>query len=173
MKKLLLLCFTFLLLTAFSGCAPTRIWTSTPTFETVHIQQFSVQFMPLRNEKNFINQFRLVITNETDSELEIDWKSTRYLLNGRPHGHFIFEGIDTNNVNDPPSDFIPAGETFLKIIAPVRLVAWQAFTPGFRDKPSFSTGPVPEGENGIDLIVKQNEKVFRTKMSVTIKVVVK
>jgi len=173
MKKYLLLCFSFLILVAFSGCAPTRIWTSTPVFETVHIQQFSAQFMPLRNEKNFINQFRLVIANETDSEFEIDWKSTRFLLNGRPHGHFIFEGVDANNVNNPPSDFVPAGETFLKIIAPVRLVAWQAFTPGFRDKPSFSAGPIPEGENGIDLVVKQNDKVYRTQMTVVIKVVVK
>jgi len=173
MKKLLLLCFTLLLLAAFSGCAPTRIWTSTPAFETVQKPQFAVQFMPLRNDKNFINQFRLVITNETDSEFEIDWKSTRYLLNGRPHGHFIFEGVDADTVNDPPSDFIPAGDTFLKIIAPVRLVAWQAFTPGFRDKPSFSAGPVPEGENGIDLVVKQNDKVYRTKMTVVIKAMVK
>ena len=173
MKKLLLLCLTLLLLVAFSSCAPTRIWTSTPAFETVHKPQFSVQFMPLRNDKNFINQFRLVITNETDSEFEIDWKSTRYLLNGRPHGHFIFEGVDADTVNNPPSDFIPAGDTFLKIITPVRLIAWQAFTPGFRDKPSFSAGPVPEGENGIDLVVKQNDKVYRIQMTVVIKVVVK
>jgi hypothetical protein len=129
--------------------------------------------MPLRNEKNFINQFRLVISNETDSEIEIDWKSTRYLLNGRPHGHFIFEGVDADTVNDPPSDFIPAGDTFLKIIAPVKLIAWQAFTPGFRDNPSFSAGPVPEGENGIELVVKQNDKIYRAKMTVVIKVTVK
>jgi hypothetical protein len=173
MKKRLLLCFTLLFLATFSGCAPTRIWTSTPAFETVQNQQFSVQFMPLRNDKNFINQFRLVITNRSDSQIEIDWKSTRYLLNSRPHGHFIFEGVDADTVNNPPSDFISAGDTFLKVIAPVRLVAWQAFTPGFMDKPSFSAGPVPEGENGIDLIVKQNDKVFRTRMTVTIKIAVK
>ena len=167
-----LLLFAFLLAGAVS-CAPTRIWTSTPTFATADTGNYSLQFMPLTNDKNFIQQFRLLVTNRGKTELEIDWTATRYLLNGRPHGGFIFEGIDETNINNPPSDFVAPGETLMKVIAPVRLIAFKPYDSDFKDQPNFSTGPVPEGLNGIALVLRLDGKASREQLNVKVEIQVK
>ena len=173
MKKQVIACsIIFVLLIPF-GCAPTKIWTSTPASSTVENQYFSAQFMPLRNDKNFINQFRLVIWNKSDSVLEVDWSGIRYIYKGRRYGRFIFEGLDENNVNNPPPDIVPVGGNLLKIIAPVKLIAWKPLKSDTRSMPAFSAGPVMEGESGIALVVNQNGHVIRETITVTIKIEVK
>ena len=129
--------------------------------------------MPLRNDKNFINQFRLVVWNKSNKDLEIDWVGIRYIYKGRPYGRFIFEGLDENSVNNPPSDVVPAGGNLLKIIAPVKLIAWKPLKSDTRSMPAFSAGPVMEGESGIALVVKQNGNVIRETITVDIKIEVK
>ncbi len=165
--------FACLVALAFA-CAPTRIWTSTPSFVTAESGGYSAQFMPLTNDKNFIQQFRLLVTNRTAKELEIDWEATRYLFNGRPNGRFLFEGIDETNINNPPSDFVAAGESLMKVIAPVELLSIKPFRSSqYKGQPAFSAGPVPEGTNGIALVLKQNGEVFRVRLSVSVKVEVR
>jgi len=155
------------------GCAPTRVWNSIPAFATAQTGNYSLQFMPLTDDKNYIQQFRLLVTNRSAKELEIDWTATRYLLNGRPYGRFIFEGVNETNVNNPPSDFVAAGETLMKIIAPVKMIAFKPYKSQNKDQPSFSTGPVPEGTNGIALVLRQDGKEYREQLSVTVKIEVK
>jgi hypothetical protein len=156
------------------ACAPTRVWTSTPAFATAESGSYTVQFMPLTDDKNFIQQFRVLVTNRGAGELEIDWTATRYLFNGKPSGLFFFEGIDETNINNPPSDFVAAGKTLMKVIAPVQLLAIKpARSSQFKGQPAFSSGPVPEGSNGIALVLKQDEKILRVQLSVTVKIEMK
>lgn len=165
-----LLLFVSLIAGAFA-CAPTRVWTSSPAFATAETDAYAAQFMPLAEDKNYFQRFRLLITNRSAKELEIDWSATRYLLNGRPYGRFLFEGIDETNINHPPPDRVAVGETFMKVIAPVKLLSIQpARSSQFKDQQAFSTGPVPEGTNGIALVLKQDGKVFREQLSVTVKI---
>jgi hypothetical protein len=51
----------------------------------------------------------------------------------------------------------------------VNLIAWRR-GPGYANLPAFSTGPVPEGQNGILLVVRQNGNEIREKMTVMIEV---
>ena len=172
-RSTLLLLFAFLVAGAWN-CAPTRVWTSTPAFATAETGRYSAQFMPLTDNRNYIQQFRLLVTNRSAKELEIDWTATRYLLNGRPNGLFFFEGIDETNINNPPSDVVAAEQTLMKVIAPVRLMAIKpARSSQFKGQPAFSTGPVPEGTNGIALVLIQDGEVFREQLSVTVKIEVK
>lgn len=173
MNKVAAVCCMVFILLIPHGCAPTRVWTSTPAFNTVENQYFSAQFMPLRNDKNFINQFRLVVWNKSNKDLEIDWAGTRYIYKERPYGRFIFEGIDENTVNNPPSDVVPVSGNLLKVIAPVKLIAWKPLKSDNKSQPGFSAGPVPEGESGIALVVKQNGNVIRETITVDIKIEVK
>ena len=174
MKNRMCLLLTALLVAGVSACAPTRVWTSTPSFATAETGSYSVQFMPLTDDKNFIQQFRVLVTNRGAKEMEIDWTATRYLFNGKPSGLFFFEGIDETNINNPPSDFVTAGETLMKVIAPVQLLAIKpARSSQFKGQPSFSSGPVPEGSNGIALVLRQGQKVLRVQLSVTVKIEVK
>jgi hypothetical protein len=162
------------LIAGASACAPTRVWTSDPAFATADTGRYAVQFMPLTNEKNFIQQFRLLVTNRSAKELEIDWKASRYLYNGKPNGRFLFEGIDETNINNPPPDVVAAGETFMKVVAPVEMLAISpARSSQYKGQPAFSTGPVPEGSNGISLVLRQDGQVFREQLAVTVKVEVK
>ena len=164
--------FLIVWLTAIaSACAPTRVWTSDPAFATADSGRYAVQFMPLTDDKNFIQQFRVLVTNRSDKELQIDWNATRYLFNGRPNGLFFFEGIDETNINNPPPDIVAAGQTLMKVIAPVQLMAIKpARSSQFKGQPAFSTGPVPAGTSGIALVLRQNGQVFREKLSVTVKI---
>ena len=159
-------CFFGLLL----GCAPTRHWTSTPAFTTLETPQFEAQLIPLHSGKNFINQFRLVIANRTDKPMELDWFNTHYLLNGTRRGRFFYEGLDPSAVKNPPPETIPAGQEYVNVITPLSLIAWRGAKPGYEDLPAFSAGPVPEGENGILLVLKQGEQVYRETLSVVIRV---
>ena len=152
-----------------SGCAPTRMWVSSPEFQSADNAMYAARFTPLKTSGQFINQFRLEVSNKTRQPLEIDWNQTRYLYNQAPSGRFAFEGITEKNINHPPSDFVPAAGTLQKIIFPVNLIAWRR-GPGFINQPAFSAGPVPEGQNGILLVVRQNGKETREKMTVTITV---
>ena len=169
----LLLLFAVLIGGVFA-CAPTRVWTSNPGFATAETGSHSVQFMPLTDDKNFIQQFRLLVTNRSAKEMEVDWTATRYLFNGKPSGLFFFEGIDETNINNPPSDFIEPGQTLMKVIAPVQLLAIKpARSSQFKGQPAFSSGPVPEGSNGIALVLKQGDKVFRVRLDVAITIEMK
>ena len=172
--RLLPLFLSAAMLAGAFACAPTRVWTSTPAFATADTGSYALQFMPLTDDKNFIQQFRLLVTNRSSKDLQIDWSATRYLFNGKPHGLFYFEGIDETNINNPPPDVVAAGETLMKVIAPVQLMAIKpARSSAFKGQPRFSTGPVPEGINGISLVLRQNGKQFREQLSVTVKIEVR
>jgi hypothetical protein len=152
-----------------SGCAPTRTWISSPAFQSADNATFSARFTPLKESGRFISGFRLEVRNKTRQPLEIDWSSTRYLYKQGPSGRFAFKGITEKNIDDPPSDVVPPEGTLQKIIFPVNLIAWRR-GPGYANLPAFSAGPVPEGQNGILLVVRQNGNEIREKMTVTIEV---
>ncbi|KPJ78567.1 MAG: hypothetical protein AMJ54_02800 [Deltaproteobacteria bacterium SG8_13] len=174
MKDRVCLLLSVLLIAGGFACTPTRVWVSDPAFTTAETGRYAVQFMPLTDDKNFIQQFRLLVTNRSDKELEVDWTATRYLFNSQPHGRFLFEGIDESNINNPPSDLVAAGETLMKVIAPVQLLAIKpARSSQFKDQPAFSSGPVPEGSNGIALALRQDGELIRVQLSVSVTIEVK
>jgi len=170
MKKYSIFCVIFTLV-AFVGCSKVTIWTSSPIIQTVKNNYFEAEFEPLLkpNEK-FFNTFRLVVKNETNRELTIDWEATRYMHNGKTAGGFIFEGLTAENVKAPPPDTVPAGGTFSKVIFPLSLTGWESLgsdelQPG---QSGFTRGILPEGENGILLVVKQNGQKVREKITIKI-----
>ena len=154
----------------FSSCAPTRIWTSVPGSAVARNEQFTVRFTPSRTGTTAFNRFELEIANTGSRPLEVDWIKTRYLYQNRPAGGFIFEGLDETNVNSPPPDVLPPGAELRKSIAPLRFIAWKGYKPGYRDLGSFSAGPLPQGPNGILLVVRQADRIFEEKLSVSINI---
>jgi hypothetical protein len=155
-----------------NSCATEKIWTSTPVIQSADNPHYATKFEPIRVDSDFINGFRLSITNKSSQPLMVDWNSTIYLFNNKNKGRFIFEGVDKNNVNDLPSDSIEVGKTLRKDIFPLKLIAWRQGA-GFVNLPAFSPGPVPEGQNGILLLVSRNGSQVREKLNVTIKVAAK
>jgi hypothetical protein len=159
-----------LLQIVFTGCAPTRIWISQPVAFTAANQHYEAEFEPLKNGKNYFDSFRLTITNKTEKDFTIEWNKTLYLYNNKAYGRFVFAGVNKENVHNLPPDFVSAGSTLTKIISPLKMVAWKPLKTRHVDTPSFSRGPIPEGENGIYLVVSQAGEEIRAKITLSIAV---
>lgn len=155
------------------GCAPSKVWVSTPENQQAVNEYFDAKFEPLRKEGKFFVAFRLSLKNKTDRELKIDWNRTQYLFKGNPHGLFIFKGINPADVRNKtiPPDTIPAGGAFVKEMAPYRLIAW---TPAREqrqlaaDDSLISAGLIPPGKSGIRLSVMLEGKEIVERLWVTI-----
>lgn len=172
MKKCAAALGLFVTIIILTGCSSTKTWTSTPLIQSASNQYFDTQLEPIRVNGEFINGFRLTVTNKAPQTLIVDWNATLYLFNNKNTGRFVFEGIDAKNVNNPPPDNIAAGNTLRKDIFPLKLIAWRQ-GPGFANLPAFSPGPVPQGQNGILLVISSNGEQVREKLNVTIKVLAK
>jgi len=159
-----------LLQIVFTGCAPTKLWISQPASQTLSSKYYNAEFEPLKNGKNYFNAFRLVITNNTGKDFSIDWNKTRYLYKNKAYGTFVFAGVNEKNIHNLPPDIVPAGGTLTKIISPLKMVAWKPLKTRHVDTPSFSRGPIPEGENGIYLVVSQDGQEIRAKITLTIQI---
>ena len=159
-----------LMLTMATGCAPTLVSISTPEIQTVENSYYAAQFEPLGEGKNYFDNFRLKLANKTQKDLEIDWNNTRYLYNGRDLGVFVFKGIQPENIKSLtiPPDVIPAGQSFTKDITPLKRLAREPITGKGVKAGKITPGPIPTGENGIFLVIKQNGNTIKDKITVKI-----
>lgn len=158
------------LLLILGACASPKTWLSTPAVGTAENAYFKAELEPLKSQSSFYEGFRLTLKNKTDGDLELAWALTHYVLNNQRKGTFVWRGINPKEASAPPSDVIKAGSTLSKVICPFSLVAWaplrdQSVDPG---ESGISCGMVPEGENGISLVVKQKEKEVKERISVKI-----
>ena len=169
MKIVFILMFGFTL-TIATGCAPTLVSISTPEIQPVENSYYTAQFEPLAEDKNYFDSFRLKVANKTRKDLEIDWNKTRYLYNGRDIGIFVFEGIKPESIKNLTisPDIIPAGQSFTKDISPLKLLAREPLTHKGVNAGKITFGPIPNGENGIFLFIRQNGNTIKEKMAVKI-----
>ena len=168
-KIVFILIFGFTL-TIATGCAPTFISISTPEIQTNENSHYTAQFEPLAEGKNYFDGFRLKVMNKTRKDLEIDWNKTRYLYNGRDIGVFVFVGIKPENIKNStiPPDTIPAGQSFTKDISPLKLLAREPLTGKGAKAGKITSGPIPTGESGIFLFIRQNGNTIKEKITVKI-----
>jgi len=157
-------------LTIATGCAPTFISISTPEIQTIENSHYTAQFEPLSEGKNYFDNFRLKVANKTQQDLEIDWNKTRYLYNGRDIGVFVFKGIKPENIKSLtiPPDIIPAGQSFTKDITPLKLLAREPITGKGTKAGNITSGPIPTGESGMFLFIRQNGNAIKEKITVKI-----
>jgi len=169
-KKILLNVIVVCSVFALAGCAEVEVYTSNPRVQVVINEYFAAELEPqLKPGQVFFSTFRFVLTNKTNKELQIDWENTYYLINDRRNGRFFWEGVTWDGLKEIKSKpFIPVapGDTFTSVIFPKNLVGrGSAMTTG---GVQYSQGVLPEGENGILIIVKQDGMVLREKMVLTI-----
>jgi phospholipid-binding lipoprotein MlaA len=149
---------------------PVEVYSSNPEVQRASNDYFDAELKPqLKEGQGFFTTFRLVVTNKTNAELNLDWENTFYLLNSREKGRFLWEGVTWDGLKEmrgQPLVPIAAGDTLTAVIFPKQLLgrASAAAPRGVE----YTQGALPEGENGIDLVVRQNGKVIREKMVFTI-----
>lgn len=171
-KSLLIMIVGFALMMG-ATCAPTMVSISDPKIQTAANPYYQAQFEPLTRDHNFFAVFHLTVSNKSNKDLQIDWSKTRYLYNGKPYGVFVFKGIEPKDIKNwtIPPDVIRPEATFSKEIAPYKLLARSPIRERKvgTDEPAIHPGPIPAGESGILLVVRQAGKEIVEKMTVNIR----
>ena len=161
-----------LALTISTGCAPTKVWISSPEIQTAGNPYYEARLEPVTGKYSFFISFHLTVTNKSNKNLIINWNKTRYIHNGRRAGVFVFRGIKPEDIKNLtiPHDIIPAGDIFSKVISPYKLSALAPIRDSSKAKAEsrIIPGIIPNGKNGILLVVRQNGKEVVELMSVSI-----
>jgi len=155
------------------GCVPAKkVWVSNPMFQSAHNDYYIARIEPLTRDHNFFVSFRLMVSNKTDKNIEIDWNKTRYIHNGQDLGGFIFKYIKPEDVKSStiPSDTVLAGGFFSREIMPYKLLGLAPIRDRGKgiDESGIQPGILPNGENGILLVVRQNGKEIIEKITLNI-----
>ena len=162
-----------IVLTIGPGCVPAKkVWVSNPMVQSTHNPYYNARLEPLTRDHNFFVSFRLTVRNKMDKTIVIDWNKTRYIHNGRKLGGFVFKGIKPEDVKNAtiPSDTILAGGFFSREIMPYKLLALATLRDRDKgmDESGIQPGILPNGENGILLVVRQKSKEIVEKITLNI-----
>ena len=150
--------------------APKEIYSSQPEIQRASNDYFTAELEPrLKEGQGFFSTFRFALVNKTNRELSIDWENSYYLVNGRRNGLFLWEGVTWDSLKEIRSEplvLVAPGGTFTKVIFPAALTGRASDMD--KGGVQYTQGALPEGENGIALVVRQDGKVIREQMVVTI-----
>lgn len=167
-----------IVLALLTGCSSARVYSSIPPSRQAAHAAFDAMFQPqaVAGQGRF-NSFRFVITNKTDKPFAVDWDDSYFLLDGRRRGQFGWAGMkvdDLKQLHRNPLHVVPPGATLAGVIFPIELVAAKALregsrlgTPGGPDGEA-ALGPLPEGENGLELTVNLDGEQLRETMTLKI-----
>ncbi|MGD8298243.1 MAG: hypothetical protein PVH37_05750 [Desulfobacterales bacterium] len=158
-----------------TGCAKEQIYSSSPPMKTVSNDLYEATLEPLKAERyNYYNSFRFTFTNKTGKDLIIDWSDTFYLQNKRKYGLFGWEGLsfeELRGLQEEPDLVVAGGKTEATVIFPLKLIGWKE--EGVKMKSNepetgFTLGIITPGQNGMSLAVRQDGKLVRETILVTI-----
>lgn len=152
------------------SCAPKQIWSSEPETARVQTAHVNVDFQPLKQDNQFYSSFRLAVRNLSDHPIHIDWNRTKYIHNGQKRGRFAFVGINPEDVRNGtvPEDTIYAGQSLSRQIGPLGFVAFSSYREGSTSigNSRLSFGILPEGESGIELVLRSRNGLLQKTLSV-------
>ncbi len=146
-----------------AGCL---VWESDPKVQNIDTVTYgSVEIKPIRVDRNpdtlpgwGYDSFDLTIRNDTDDNISIVWQETLYVRFGMTNGWFCFAG-DEEEANSPkPSDIIFKKSTFTRRIYPVHWLQHD------KKRAKWTHDIMPEGENGVYLVVISNGLPIKTRI---------
>jgi hypothetical protein len=175
MKRRLRILVSVLFFLSIGACAGKPVvveqWAD-PSGQVIEKASYRIVFEPLKKGGKSFRTFSLTLENKTAAEIEIDWNQTRYVHNQNIRGGFVFAGIEPEDTKAGtiPADKVAGGETFQRELAPQRLLAFatmrdKSVAPG---QSGINAGPVPEGRNGIALVLRIDGRQIRENLAVNI-----
>ena len=163
-RKMIRLALIMILISTL-GCVPAKtIWTSEPDSGMSSNKYFQAKLEPMKQGRDFYVSFRVEVKNLTQNNLAIDWNKTLYIHNGHKKGIFVFKGIKPEDIKNKsiPTDIIPSGHTFSKVVAPYKLLARPPLMDRGQSK-DIEAGILPNGDNGMQLVVRyRGEELVET-----------
>jgi len=160
-------------LAGLGGCQPALMPVSRPASAVEETASYSVRVRPLEGSTGRFTAFSLEVTNKGETPLLIDWNRTRYLHQGAEEGGFVFVGIRSEDIRRGtiPLEAVGPHETLVKEIAPQRALAWRPVRDSTGSEETLrgiGAGPLPEGENGIRLVMLRGGKEIRTTLTLVL-----
>ena len=109
-------------------------------------------------------RFLVEVANKTDQPLEIVWDKTQYVEAGQTRGGVVFEGIRfmEKDAPKPPGIVLPNGNLSKELVPSIN-IDFQ----GGRYGRGWHTKPMPRGDVGLFLTVKQGDREFSSIFSFT------
>ncbi len=173
--KIKLMCFMVVVAFIFAGCSTVKVYQSNPATQLASNDYFDAEFEPqLAKNYHYFNSFRFVLTNKTDKDLILDWSKTYYLRGGKKYGQWGWEEMTFEELKETkaqPLITIEAGDMLTDVIFPLKLVGkqhQQEQMTGTKPEDRYILGVLPEGQNGIELYIKQNGKIIKQRVTLTI-----
>ncbi|MBF0530717.1 MAG: hypothetical protein HQK55_15920 [Deltaproteobacteria bacterium] len=180
----LILCICLLSLAA---CGPRYRTIINQENNSVQDEYIKASIIPAYNRFNQLAGFIMNLENKTDKSMEIIWEKTWYIQNGETRYNFIFSDASSAEPEKPkpysiifattpmmvdqdsvywnyyvPPESLPAKTTIKRFIFPITLVSMNQTLGLLND-------PLPEGDNGVLLTIKTNEKDVTQKMFISVK----
>lgn len=171
MRRSRLVTLGLLLVLLLPGCFAAQYeYTSNPAVSSLETKDFSVSVTPEKGDNPYFPRFRLEVENRSSRAITIDWNKTRYLVDGKNRGGFVWGGIDPAALksNTVPEEKIAPGQVFSKQISPLAKVAMAGRKEYTEGKDGLYGGMLPAGENGILLTLKVNGQLVRKKITMII-----
>jgi len=156
---------------ALCGCAGQQIWHSQPSAADLVTPDFEASLKPVGPQGgNFFDAFQFTLINRSARPLVIDWTRSRFVHNNRLRGTLAFTGLTAQNVQTPPPETVAAGQRTAKTLWPLTLLGWvpirdRSLDPGAS---GFAPGVLPEGENGLLLVIGEGTSGKQHKLSVVL-----
>lgn len=162
-----------LMLTVILSCSARSkfISKSDPEIATLDRKAYLVEVSAIKNDFVHHNMFQLTLSNKGRMPLSIDWNQSRWFINGKDGGKFVFKGINPGDIkeNNVKDTQVQPGQVQKMEIAPLRLIAWIPLKyKTDRSGRSISAGMLPKGIHGIHLVLKQNGKIINEKLNINI-----
>jgi hypothetical protein len=168
-KKILLVA----VLSIFFSCSTRARFVSKSSPEFVNLKQETYTVTISAIKKDFVhhNMFQVTISNTGEFPVSIDWNQSRWFINGKNGGKFVFNGINPGDIKEDKvkDTTIPPGRTEKIDVAPLKLIAWIPLKyKTDRSGSSISAGMLPKGNHGVHLVLKQNGEIRREKLEISI-----
>lgn len=153
-------------LVAVFACTPyvaTYEYTASPEKTAYRSTVFQVRFKPVKVDFEYYSGFHLDVTNESREPIEIDWNKTRYLMDGRNLGGFMFPGVDPEAV---PARTVPPQEILSQKKFSVYIYPENRGEAALNEK--YHDEILPPGEHTIFLVIRANDKLIKKRLSISI-----
>lgn len=147
--------FPWMICLLIIGCAgtPTGVRPELSNIRTAHNELFDATLTPAKDQNNCMGFF-LTVRNRTDANLAILWDETHYIYNGENKGKFMSKDAPMQDKDNPKmSVVIPPKGSYTDLLFPCSMVYNSGKGVG------WFRMPLPEGENGIHLVVMSGNSI--------------
>lgn len=154
------------LLAVCCACAPyveTYEYTAVPEKTWYQSTLFHTRFKPVKYDFAYYTGFQLDVYNTSETPIAIDWNKTRYLLDGKNMGAFLFPGVNPGIVakrDVPPSEIAPGKSHSVYIFPEDR---------GEKARGErYRNAMLPPGEHTLFLVIQSRDGLIKKSLSVTV-----